>query len=155
MRRAALSVTSAVASFAIVVGAGGGLRSLHALAADVFGSSAAAHTASSSTKAHRAVATYAPVAPTTVDGATINYGYGELQTAVTFARHRLESIQVIHFVAADSYSAALEQAAVGILDHEVLAAQGLPIEVVTGATYTSEAYATSVQAALDRERART
>jgi len=39
-----------------------------------------------------------------------------------------------------------------VLDAEVLRAQGLPIDVVTGATYTSEAYATSLQAVLDRER---
>ena len=37
-----------------------------------------------------------------------------------------------------------------MLRNEVLSAQGTNINAVSGATYTSQAYATSVQAALDK-----
>jgi uncharacterized protein with FMN-binding domain len=38
------------------------------------------------------------------------------------------------------------------LTQEVLAAQGTNIDIVSGATYTSDAYAQSVQAALDKAK---
>lgn len=155
MRRAVVSVLAAGASFAVVVASGGGMSSLRSLADDVLGTTPVAAHQRGTTAHHTstpAVPTYQPVAPTTVDGTAENYGYGVIQVAVTFANHRVASVSVAHFVAADAYSASLEQAVVPTLEAEVLHAQGLPIDVVTGATYTSEAYATSLQAALDRER---
>lgn len=149
MRRAVVAVLSAAAGFAVVVGAGGGTGSLRELVRDVVGAPPSPAVAP---RLHVSATTYAPVATTTIDGPAIDYGYGVLQLAVTFANHRIEQVGIAHFVAADGYSAALEQAAIPVLDAEVLRAQGLPIDVVTGATYTSEAYATSLQAVLDRER---
>ena len=43
--------------------------------------------------------------------------------------------------------------AVPVLNSETLAAQSAQIDVVSGATYTSESYALSLQSALDAARA--
>ncbi len=145
MRRAIVTVTTAAATFAAVAGVGGGLRTLGSLVHDGTASSAP-HAATRQTTAYR------PTSPTTVAGAAVDYGYGVLQLAVTFADHRLVDVRVQRVVTADGYSQALEEAAIPILTRELLASQGLPIDVVTGATYTSEAYALSLQAVLDRER---
>jgi uncharacterized protein with FMN-binding domain len=44
----------------------------------------------------------------------------------------------------------LANRAIPVLRNEVLSAQSARIQAVSGATYTSEAYAQSVQAALDK-----
>ena len=49
-------------------------------------------------------------------------------------------------------SAQISQDAGPQLHDEVLQAQGATIDTVSGATYTSDAYAQSVQAALDQAR---
>ena len=51
---------------------------------------------------------------------------------------------------AEQFSQELADRAIPVLRHEVLAAQSARIQAVSGATYTSQAYAQSVQAALDK-----
>ena len=51
---------------------------------------------------------------------------------------------------AEQFSQELADRSIPVLRHEVLAAQSARIQAVSGATYTSEAYAQSVQAALDK-----
>ena len=55
--------------------------------------------------------------------------------------------------AADSKSAQINARTVPVLKSEVLAAQSADIATVSGATYTSEAYLTSLQSALDQAQA--
>lgn len=100
------------------------------------------------------VATTAPPAgPTrTATGARQPYGYGVLATRVTVRGSRIADVQVVGLQTAESYSQQLAAQAIPILRREVLAAQGPRISGVSGATYTAEAYATSVQSALDKLR---
>lgn len=51
---------------------------------------------------------------------------------------------------AETYSQQLAAQAIPILEREVLSAQSARINALSGATYTSEAYAYSVQSALDK-----
>jgi uncharacterized protein with FMN-binding domain len=51
---------------------------------------------------------------------------------------------------AEQFSQQLAVQAIPVLRNEVLSAQSARIQAVSGATYTSEAYAQSVQAALDK-----
>lgn len=53
----------------------------------------------------------------------------------------------------DGRSQRISQAVAPILREEALAAQDAPIDLVSGATYTSRAYASSLQAALDAAHA--
>ena len=86
----------------------------------------------------------------TAVGQNENYGYGQMSVQVTVANHRIIDVSVHSIHALESYSMQLEQQVVPILKSEVLQAQGTKISALSGATYTSEAYAYSLQSALDK-----
>jgi len=88
--------------------------------------------------------------PGTVTGPVVNYGYGELATRVAISGSRITGVSVPVIRVAEQFSQELADRAIPVLRHEVLAAQSAHIQAVSGATYTSEAYAQSVQAALDK-----
>ncbi len=79
-----------------------------------------------------------------------NYSYGVMSVKVVIANHHIVDLRVAKLQTLDSYSQQLASYAVPILKAEVLKAQGIRINAVTGATYTSEAYAYSIQGALDK-----
>ena len=79
-----------------------------------------------------------------------NYGYGQLSVKVTITNGKIIALKVASLTTLDSYSQQLEQQVVPILKSEVLQAQGTRINALSGATYTSEAYAYSIQSALDK-----
>jgi uncharacterized protein with FMN-binding domain len=83
-------------------------------------------------------------------GATERFGYGELAVRVTVTGHRITNVTVPALQTAEPFSRQLSEQAIPLLRSQVLAADGANINGVSGATFTSEAYATSVQAALDK-----
>ena len=83
-------------------------------------------------------------------GALERYGYGELAVRVTVSRNRITDVTVPALQTADPTSQQIADQAIPMLRSEVLAADSASINGVSGATFTSEAYATSVQAALDK-----
>jgi uncharacterized protein with FMN-binding domain len=85
----------------------------------------------------------------TATGKAANYGYGEIAVTVTLQNGRIVSSKVTRLLTAESYSQQLAQAAIPILTREVLSVQSAHIAAVSGATYTSEGYAYSLQSALD------
>ncbi|MGA3221380.1 MAG: FMN-binding protein [Acidimicrobiales bacterium] len=97
--------------------------------------------------AGRAPATTSP-ASRTYDGQLVTYIYGNIEVAVTRAGSRVVSITVPQNSAIDGRSAMINSEAVPVLVQEALAAQGANIDVVSGATYTSDAFAQSLQSAL-------
>jgi uncharacterized protein with FMN-binding domain len=91
----------------------------------------------------------APATPHTVDGAVVGTPYGPVQVAVTFAGTRITDVRAVRTPSAASRSVELAAQATPVLRHEVLAAQSARIDSVSGATYTSDGYARSVQYAID------
>jgi uncharacterized protein with FMN-binding domain len=83
-------------------------------------------------------------------GAMEQYGYGELTVRITLNGNRITNVTVPTLRTAEPYSQQLAQQVIPMLKSQVLAADGPHINGVSGATYTSQAYATSVQAALDK-----
>jgi uncharacterized protein with FMN-binding domain len=83
-------------------------------------------------------------------GTLEQYGYGELSVKVSVSGGRIVAASVASLQTAESYSQQLAQQAIPTLQNEVLSAQSAQISAVSGATYTSEAYASSVQAALTK-----
>jgi uncharacterized protein with FMN-binding domain len=83
-------------------------------------------------------------------GASEQYGYGELTTRVTLSGGHITNVTVPVIRTAEQYSQQLASQVIPMLRGEVLAAQSANINAVSGATYTSQAYALSVQAALDK-----
>ena len=83
-------------------------------------------------------------------GAVERYGYGELAARVSISGGRITGVAVPVLRTAEQYSQQLAVQVIPTLRSEVLAAQSARINAVSGATYTSQAYALSVQAALDK-----
>jgi uncharacterized protein with FMN-binding domain len=83
-------------------------------------------------------------------GAVVQYGYGELSVTVTVRGSQITDVSVPLLRTAEPYSQQLAQQVIPMLKSEVLAAHGAQIHGISGATYTSEAYARSIQSALDK-----
>jgi uncharacterized protein with FMN-binding domain len=83
-------------------------------------------------------------------GTVVQYGYGELSVKVTVRGNQITAVSVPLLRTAEPYSQQLAQQVIPMLKSEVLAAHSAQIHGVSGATYTSEAYAQSIQSALDK-----
>lgn len=88
----------------------------------------------------------------TATGATEQYGYGYLAVRVTVRSGKIINVAVPLIRTAEPYSQQLAAQVVPMLRNEVMSAQSARINGVSGATYTSQAYAMSLQAALDKLR---
>jgi uncharacterized protein with FMN-binding domain len=83
-------------------------------------------------------------------GATEQFGYGKLAVKVTVSGSRVVNVTVPVLQTLDPTSQQISEQAIPMLKSEVLAAGGAQINGVSGATFTSQAYVNSVQAALDK-----
>jgi hypothetical protein len=83
-------------------------------------------------------------------GAVEQYGYGQLSVTVTVRGNQIVAVSVPVLHTLDPFSQQLAQQAIPMLRSEVLAAHSAQIHGVSGATYTSQAYAQSLQSALDK-----
>jgi uncharacterized protein with FMN-binding domain len=92
------------------------------------------------------------LAPRSAVGASEQYGYGILSVRVTTSGGKITDVRLANLQTADSYSQQIAAQVIPSLRRQVLADQSARIDGISGATYTSEAYAQSVQSALDRLR---
>ena len=83
-------------------------------------------------------------------GAVEAYRYGELSVTVTESNGRITDVEMASLNETDPRSVQIDNDAIPQLRQEVLDAQSARIDGVSGATFTSEAYASSVQSALDQ-----
>jgi uncharacterized protein with FMN-binding domain len=88
-------------------------------------------------------------ATTTVTGSTISTRYGDVAVEVTVANGTVTAVQAVA-LPSGGRSGEISAYAAPILASEALTAQSANIDIVSGATYTSQAYAQSLQAALDQ-----
>ncbi len=100
-----------------------------------------------------------PAAPTTTTpagssrratGQLVTYQYGELSVTVTEKGGRITDLQMASLNETDARSVFIDDQAIPSLRQQVLAAQSANIDGVSGATFTSQAYAQSAQSALDQ-----
>ena len=85
-----------------------------------------------------------------VDGPAVQNRWGVVKVRVTFDSSRITNITALKLPGDNSHSIALSRDAEPKLRVEALQAQSANIDIVTGATFTSESYIESLQAALDR-----
>ena len=85
-----------------------------------------------------------------VTGVLEQYGYGELSVTVTVRGSQITNVSVPVLRTAEPYSQQLAAQALPMLKSEVLSAHSAHINAISGATYTSQAYAASIQSALDK-----
>jgi uncharacterized protein with FMN-binding domain len=83
-------------------------------------------------------------------GASEQFGYGVLDVEVTVSGTRITDVSVPTLQVAEFTSQQICDQVFPMLRSEVLSAQSARIDGISGATFTSEAYAKSLQAALDQ-----
>ncbi|HWW52804.1 MAG TPA: FMN-binding protein [Acidimicrobiales bacterium] len=86
----------------------------------------------------------------TINGDVVPNRYGDVQVAVVLSGKRIVDVQPLQLPFDRSRSKYISDNAAPILRQEVLDAQSAQIDTVSGATYTSDGYAQSLQSALDR-----
>ncbi|HEX6492252.1 MAG TPA: FMN-binding protein, partial [Candidatus Dormibacteraeota bacterium] len=86
-------------------------------------------------------------------GEDVGMRYGDVQVQVKVAAGRITDVVAVRMPSDRERSAYISQVAGPMLHDEVLQAQSAQIDSLSGATYTSDAYAQSVQAALDQAHA--
>jgi uncharacterized protein with FMN-binding domain len=98
------------------------------------------------------VPTSAPPAATvvTLAGSAIRTRYGTVQVQVKMTGSTITSVSFLQLTARDRQSQEINSQAGPILLQETLKVQSARINTVSGATYTSDGYAQSLQSALDQ-----
>lgn len=84
----------------------------------------------------------------TVDGPVVDTEFGPYQVRVVFTDGRITDVRIIT-EPGDRHSRRIATSAAPTLRQEALQAQSARIDTVSGATATSEAYAQSLQGAID------
>ncbi len=170
MTRAPIVIAGTAAGMAAVIGyhvsgprgpllAGtsvGATRTANTTAGSTQTASSASTASGSGSAAKTTQAGTAGVVPTgtrTATGTDVQYGYGDLQVSVTVSGSKITNISLVKANVADSYSGTVDQVALPQLRQQALSVQSARINGVSGATYTSDAYAQSLQAALDKLKA--
>jgi uncharacterized protein with FMN-binding domain len=85
----------------------------------------------------------------TVTGPVISTRWGPIQVEITVENGKLADVAALQLPDGDRRSASISSRAGPSLRSQALSAQSASIDGVSGATYTSIAYARSLQAALD------
>ena len=89
-------------------------------------------------------------ASTTVTGDAASTRYGPVQVELTIANGTITDVTVVEYPHSDGKDQQINARALPILIQETVDAQGDSIDMVSGATYTSEGYLESLQSALDK-----
>ncbi len=89
----------------------------------------------------------------TVDGLVVETRWGAVQVQVTIAGGVITDVTALQLPSGDRHSLDISHRVEPVLRSAALASQSARIDVLSGATYTSTAYARSLQAALDAARA--
>ncbi|MET7658075.1 FMN-binding protein [Streptomyces sp. NPDC005349] len=88
----------------------------------------------------------------TLTGETVQTRYGPVQVEITVDGAKITAARAVRTPSGDRRSQDIASSSVPTLVQETLDAQSARIDTVSGATYTSEGYMTSLQSALDQAR---
>jgi uncharacterized protein with FMN-binding domain len=89
----------------------------------------------------------------TVTGSAVDTMYGPVQVQVTVRNGKVTAAQATEYPSQDPRDAQINSYAIPVLNSEAVAASSAQIDTVSGATYTSEGYISSLQSALDKAQA--
>lgn len=86
----------------------------------------------------------------TYTGAVESTHFGDVQVSITVTDGTISDVTPLHLTDSDGRSVQISNRAAPVLRQEVLSAQSASVQMVSGATYTSEAYLASLQSAIDQ-----
>jgi len=113
------------------------------------GSSGSGSSGSTGTAGAAGAAGAAAKAGGTYDGEVVQTRFGTVQVQITVKSGQITDVTALKLTDAEGRSVQISNYAAPILRDEVLQAQSANVQTVGGATVTSDAYLTSLQAALD------
>jgi uncharacterized protein with FMN-binding domain len=114
------------------------------------GTSTGTTSTSSSAASSSSAAATSSGATTTVTGAAASTRYGPVEVRLTVSNGKITAVQVVEYPSSSGKDQQINAQALPILVQETLKAQNAKIDMVSGATYTSTGYLTSLQSALDK-----
>jgi uncharacterized protein with FMN-binding domain len=88
----------------------------------------------------------------TFTGSDFPNRFGDVAVRVVVANGKITDVQAVQLPSDRARSAYISQVAGPMLRSEVLQAQSANIDIISGATYTSQSYAQSVESALQQAR---
>lgn len=86
----------------------------------------------------------------TFTGTSVQTRFGPVQVQITVANGSITDVTALQLTDKDQRSVSISNRAAPVLRQEVLAAQSANVQGVSGATYTSDGYLSSLQSALDQ-----
>jgi len=150
-RRLALSISALALAAALLLNfQGPGQASIAVLdTTSVSGSSISSGPTSGSSSGSTSTATPAPATGTaSYTGDLVSTRFGDVKVQVTVTDGTITDVQALA-LPVGGHSGQISNVVAPLLRSEALAAKSASIDVISGATYTSRAYATSLQSALD------
>jgi len=86
----------------------------------------------------------------TVTGDSADTRYGPVQVKITVTNGKITAVQAVDYPMNDPRDQEINSYAIPQLNSEAVAAGNAQIDTISGATYTSDGYITSLQSALDK-----
>jgi uncharacterized protein with FMN-binding domain len=112
--------------------------------------SSATHTSRTGSTSSSSATSSSASATKTVSGDAADTRYGPIQVRITVTKGKLTNAIATEYPAQDPRDYQINSYAIPQLNQEAVAAGSAHIDVVSGATYTSDGYAQSLQSALDK-----
>jgi uncharacterized protein with FMN-binding domain len=85
-----------------------------------------------------------------VTGDVAQTNYGPIQVKITVKNGKITAAEATEYPNNDPRDAQINSYAIPALNQEAISASSAQIDTVSGATYTSQGYITSLQSALDK-----
>jgi uncharacterized protein with FMN-binding domain len=149
MQRVVLAVTTTIAGLVMLLS-----FKTHPTTASAAGSQAPITATSAKATAaaggSTGTASTASARSTTVTGAVSQTQYGPVQVRVTVRKGAVTAVSAVQYPSGDANSQQINAYAIPLLDREALAAGNASINMISGATYTSNGYLASLQSALTK-----
>jgi uncharacterized protein with FMN-binding domain len=86
----------------------------------------------------------------TVTGDAVDTRWGPVQVGIKVANGKITNVEIVQAPNENRRDVEINDQALPILTQETLSAQSAQIDMVSGATYTSDGYIRSLQSAIDR-----
>jgi uncharacterized protein with FMN-binding domain len=159
MRRVALALFSTIAGLVMLLNfkthstnnAAGAVPAATSTGPDTTSEGGTSATSSSSAAASGTTTTPSGSSTTkTITGDAIDTRYGPVQVQITVTNGTLTAITATEYPNNDPRDSQINSYAIPQLNSEALTAKSAKIDMVSGATYTSDGYISSLQSALDK-----
>jgi uncharacterized protein with FMN-binding domain len=157
VRRVILAVASTITGLVLLLGfkttsATSGVSVPAAIAPGTSGSSSSSSSSAtpSATPSAASPSTSSSTAAKTVTGTSVDTRWGPVQVKITAVNGKITSAQAVDYPQNNSRDQEINSVAIPQLQQETINASSANIDMVSGATYTSQGYIQSLQSALDK-----